>query len=94
MAAEWKQTGLFKGTGLPVPSGQHRVGCVDVIPDPFLNARPRRAKKGLVKWSVPIGEHLPRKSRRDQTLFPVPMSKKKSGLGSETRFTVPSLLPN
>ena len=31
-------------------------------PRPF-SYRARRAKKGLVKWSVPIGEHLPRKSR-------------------------------
>ena len=30
-AAEWRRTGILKGIGLPVPSGQHRVGCVDVM---------------------------------------------------------------
>ena len=28
----WKKTGILKGIGLPSPSGQHRVGCVDVLP--------------------------------------------------------------
>ena len=23
---------MFKGIGLPIPSGKHRVGCVDVMP--------------------------------------------------------------
>ena len=28
----WRRSGIFKGIGLPVPSGQHQVGCVDVMP--------------------------------------------------------------
>jgi len=28
----WRKAGIFKGIGLPVPSGQHQVGCVDVMP--------------------------------------------------------------
>ena len=32
VAAEWRRRGMFKGIGLPTPSGQHRVGCVDVMP--------------------------------------------------------------
>ena len=31
-APGWKMAGLIKGIGLPAPSGQHRVGCVDVMP--------------------------------------------------------------
>ena len=31
-ASGWRKTGMFKGIGLPVPSGKHRVGCVDVMP--------------------------------------------------------------
>ena len=31
-AARWKKSGMFKGIGIPVPSGQHQVGCVDVMP--------------------------------------------------------------
>ena len=30
--AEWKEHGVFRGIGLLAPSGQHRVGCVDVMP--------------------------------------------------------------
>jgi len=29
---KWRQSGIFKGIGIPVPSGQHQVGCVDVMP--------------------------------------------------------------
>ena len=32
VAPGWKRTGMFKGIGLPSPSGQHRIGCVDVMP--------------------------------------------------------------
>ena len=28
----WRKTGMFKGIGLPVPNGEHQVGCVDVMP--------------------------------------------------------------
>ena len=28
----WRQSGMLQGIGLPVPSGQHQVGCVDVMP--------------------------------------------------------------
>ena len=31
-ASGWRRTGMFKGIGLPIPSGQYRVGCVDVMP--------------------------------------------------------------
>ena len=31
-APGWKKTGILQGIGLPTPSGQHRVGCVDVMP--------------------------------------------------------------
>ena len=27
-----RQSSIFQGIGLPVPSGQHQVGCVDVMP--------------------------------------------------------------
>ena len=30
--SRWKKSGMFKGIGIPVPSGQHQVGCVDVMP--------------------------------------------------------------
>ena len=32
VAPGWRRTGMFKGIGMPTPSGQHRVGCVDVMP--------------------------------------------------------------
>ena len=28
---EWKRSGLVKGPGIPAPSGQYRVGCVDLM---------------------------------------------------------------
>ena len=28
----WRKAGMFKGIGLPVPSGPHQVGSVDVMP--------------------------------------------------------------
>ncbi|XP_065898486.1 platelet-activating factor acetylhydrolase-like [Dysidea avara] len=28
----WRQSGMLQGIGLPVPSGPHQVGCVDVMP--------------------------------------------------------------
>ena len=31
-ASGWRRTGILRGIGLSVPSGQHRVGCVDVMP--------------------------------------------------------------
>ena len=27
----WKNAGLLKGSGIPAPSGQYRVGCVDLM---------------------------------------------------------------
>ena len=27
----WKSSGLVKGRGIPSPSGEHRVGCVDLM---------------------------------------------------------------
>ena len=27
----WKRGGLFKGTGIPAPSGRYAVGCVDLM---------------------------------------------------------------
>ena len=31
MAESWKRSGLVKGIGIPAPSGQHPVGCVDLM---------------------------------------------------------------
>ena len=31
MAEGWKTGGLLKGPGIPAPSGQYRVGCVDLM---------------------------------------------------------------
>ena len=31
MAEPWKRSGLVKGIGIPAPSGQHPVGCVDLM---------------------------------------------------------------
>ena len=33
MADGWKRGGLIRGDGLPAPSGQYRVGCVDLMQD-------------------------------------------------------------
>ncbi len=27
----WKESGLTRGPGIPAPSGQYRVGCVDLM---------------------------------------------------------------
>ena len=31
MAEPWKRSGLVRGIGIPAPSGQHPVGCVDLM---------------------------------------------------------------
>ena len=29
--ADWRQSGMYKDTSIPVPTGKHEVGCVDLM---------------------------------------------------------------
>ena len=31
LSERWKTSGLLKGAGIPAPTGQHTVGCVDLM---------------------------------------------------------------
>ena len=53
MAEGWKNAGLLKGSGIPAPSGQYRVGCVDLM-----HQLAGDEKGGLlVRLTYPTGGH-------------------------------------
>ena len=46
----WKESGLTRGPGIPAPSGQYRVGCVDLM-----HQMPGDEKGLLVRLYYPTG---------------------------------------